>query len=238
MSQILPKHIGFIVDGNRRWARARNLPTLKGHEAGFETLKNIVENCFEKGVEFVSAYVFSTENWNRSAEEVAYLMRLFERYFDKEVAKLHEKNIKVIFAGSRTKKVSKKLVKIIEKAENLTRQNTVGTLCLCFNYGGQMEIIDAVRKIAESVKKGEIVPEEISKELIEQNLYTPEVPPVDLMVRTSGEQRISNFQLWRMAYSEMIFLDKSWPEMTAEDIDFCLENYQKRDRRMGGDSKK
>lgn len=234
----IPKHIGYIVDGNRRWAKARNLPTLEGHKAGFEVLKRIVEVSFERGVKFVSAYIFSTENWNRSAEEVAYLMKLFEIYFDKEIKKLHRKGVKVVFAGNRTENVSPKLVKIIERAEELTRENTVGTLCLCFNYGGQFEIVEAVRKIAEQVSKNELSPQEISTETIAQNIYTPEIPPVDLTVRTSGEQRISNFQLWRMAYSEMIFLEKTWPEMTAEDVDFCLENYKKRDRRMGGDSKK
>ena len=234
----IPKHIGYIVDGNRRWAKARNLPTLEGHKAGFEVLKRIVEVSFERGVKFVSAYIFSTENWNRSAEEVAYLMKLFEIYFDKEIKKLHKKGVKVVFAGNRTENVSPKLVKIIERAEELTRENTAGTLCLCFNYGGQLEIVEAVRKIAEQVSKNELSPQEISTETIAQNIYTPEIPPVDLMVRTSGEQRISNFQLWRMAYSEMIFLEKTWPEMTAKDVDFCLENYKKRDRRMGGDSKK
>ncbi|MDO4902385.1 MAG: polyprenyl diphosphate synthase [bacterium] len=234
----IPSHIGYIVDGNRRWARARNLPTLQGHKQGFEVLKSIVEVTFSRGVKFVSAYIFSTENWNRSAEEVKYLMNLFENYFSKEIKTLHEKNIKVVFSGSRVEKVSKKLVKIIERAEELTRANTGGTLCLCFNYGGQMEILDAVKSLAEKIEKGEITAGEISKENFEQNLYNPEIPPIDLMVRTSGEQRISNFQLWRMAYAEMIFLDKSWPEMTEQDVDFCIENYNKRDRRMGGDSKK
>lgn len=234
----IPSHIGYIVDGNRRWARARNLPTLQGHKQGFEVLKSIVEVTFSRGVKFVSAYIFSTENWNRSAEEVKYLMNLFENYFSKEIKTLHEKNIKVVFSGSRVEKVSKKLVKIIERAEELTRGNTGGTLCLCFNYGGQMEILDAVKSLAKKIEKGEITAGEISKENFEQNLYNPEIPPIDLMVRTSGEQRISNFQLWRMAYAEMIFLDKSWPEMTEQDVDFCIENYNKRDRRMGGDSKK
>lgn len=234
----IPAHIGFIVDGNRRWARAQNLPTLKGHQRGFEVLKQIVEETFSRGVKFVSAYIFSTENWNRSAEEVGYLMRLFEGYFEKEIFELHEAGIRVVFAGDREYKVSPKLVEIMARAEELTRENARGTLCLCFNYGGQNEIVEAVSKIASKIKKGEISAKDISKELIEQNLYAPEIPPVDLMIRTSGEQRISNFQLWRMAYAEMIFLDKSWPEMTPEDIDFCLENYKKRDRRMGGDSKK
>ena len=234
----IPQHIGYIVDGNRRWAKAQNLPTLEGHKRGFEVLKEIVEVSFSRGVKFVSAYIFSTENWNRSAEEVGYLMRLFENYFSKEIRELHDKNIRVLFAGNRTENVSKKLVKIMERAEELTAKNTAGTLVLCFNYGGQLEIVEAVQQIAEKVRAGEILPAEITKAALEQNLYTPEVPPVDLMVRTSGEQRISNFQLWRVAYAEMLFLDKAWPDMMVEDVDFCLESYQNRDRRMGGDSKK
>ncbi|MDO4872273.1 MAG: polyprenyl diphosphate synthase [bacterium] len=235
---VAPVHVGYIVDGNRRWATSRQLSTLEGHQRGFEVLKQIIEASFERGIQFVSAYIFSTENWNRSKEEVRYLMRLFEKYFENEILTLHEKNIKIVFAGNRTEKISKRLVKLMERAEKLTQNNTAGTLCLCFNYGGQLEIVEAVQKIAQKVQNSELSPEQISQETIFENLYTPEVPPVDLMVRTSGEQRISNFQLWRMAYAEMIFLEKTWPEMTPADIDFCIERFNKRDRRMGGDSKK
>ena len=238
MNNKIPNHIGLIVDGNRRWAKARNLHTLKGHEEGFNVLKKIIKKCFNEGVTYVSAYIFSTENWNRSDEEVSYLMKLFERYFSKEIQDLHKNNIKVLSSGDRKNKVSKKLVEIINKAEELTSGNSGGTLCLCFNYGGQTEIIEATRKIAQKVQSGELLIDDIDSKLFEQNLYTPEVPAVDLMIRTSGEQRISNFQLWRMAYSEMLFLDKPWPDMKDEDIEKALLNYQKRDRRMGGDSKK
>ncbi len=238
MKKNIPKHIGYIVDGNRRWAKAKGLKTVEGHKAGFEALKDVVKFTHEKGVDFVSAYIFSTENWNRTAEEVGYLMKLFETYFDKEIKQLHKDNIKVLFSGNRTQKVSKKIVQLMNEAEELTTKNTGGTLCLCFNYGGQLEIVEAVKKIANKVAEGLISPEDIDSRLIFDNLYHPEVPALDLMVRTSGEQRISNFQLWRVAYSELLFLDKAWPDMDESDVDYILDQYSKRDRRMGGDSKK
>lgn len=238
VSTKIPNHIGFIVDGNRRWAKSRGLSSLDGHYAGFEALQNVIEETFNNGVNFISAYIFSTENWNRTAEEVKYLMKLFENYFGKEIKKLHENNIRVLFLGNRTEKVSKKLVKLMESGEELTKGNKKGTLCLCFNYGGQTEITEAVKNIVNKVERGVIKAADISAETISEHLYHPEVPPLDLMVRTSGEQRISNFHLWRIAYSEMIFLDKAWPDMNKQDILDILENYTKRDRRMGGDSKR
>lgn len=238
MSENLPTHVGYIVDGNRRWARAQGLKSLDGHKRGFEVFKDIAEVTFERGVKYVSAYIFSTENWRRSAEEVSYLMKLFENFFDKEIKKLHEKNVRVVFSGNRTKYVSPKIVELIERGEDLTKDNTAGTLCLCFNYGGQLEIVEATQKIVAKVAAGELRAESITEEIFAQYLYNPEVPPIDLMVRTSGEQRISNFQLWRVAYSEMIFLDKAWPDMTSDDVENVLAQYANRDRRMGGDSKK
>ena len=234
----IPKHIGYIVDGNRRWAKARGLKSSDGHKAGFEALKSIVKATHGRGVEYVSAYIFSTENWNRTKEEVGYLMNLFELYFGREIKDLHRDNIKIVFSGNRTQKVSKKLVKLMEEAESLTENNTAGTLCLCFNYGGQLEITEAVQKIAKKIEAGEMKVSDIDENIIYNHLYHPEVPAIDLMVRTSGERRISNFQLWRMAYSEMLFLDKAWPDMTEDDVDYILDQYKNRDRRMGGDSKK
>jgi undecaprenyl diphosphate synthase len=147
MDKTTPHHIGFIVDGNRRWAKERGLPTLEGHRRGFDALMEVIEECFKQGVEVVSAYIFSTENWDRSKEEVEYLMKLFETMFDKQIKTLHEKGVKVCFLGSRTYNVSPKLVKLIEKAEDLTKNNTKKTLALCFNYGGQLEIADAVKSL-------------------------------------------------------------------------------------------
>ncbi|MBS7346729.1 MAG: di-trans,poly-cis-decaprenylcistransferase [Candidatus Sacchiramonaceae bacterium] len=234
----IPKHIGYIVDGNRRWAKANGLKSVDGHKKGFEVFKEIAESTFGKGVEYVSAYIFSTENWKRSAEEVGYLMKLFENYFDKEIKDLHEKNIRVVFSGNRTKNVSGKLIQLMNQGEELTKDNTGGTLCLCFNYGGQLEIVEAAQTLAQKVAEGSLRPIEITVDKFAEYLYHPSVPAIDVMVRTSGEQRISNFQLWRMAYSEMIFLDKAWPEMEESDVDFVLGTYAGRDRRMGGDTKK
>jgi undecaprenyl diphosphate synthase len=240
-SLVVPNHIGFIVDGNRRWAKQRGLPTLEGHKRGFEALMEVVEECFTHGVSVVSAYVFSTENWSRSAEEVAYLMKLFEGMFSKQVKTLHQNGIRVVFLGSRTYKVSPKLVQLIEEAEALTANNTKGTLALCFNYGGQLEIAEAVQKIiaettqnSQNVVGGGVTPTNVTPELIAEHLYHPEIPPVDFMIRTSGEQRISNFMLWRVAYAEMLFLDKNWPDMTRADVAEIIANFSRRQRRFGG----
>ena len=230
MQKTVPHHISFIVDGNRRWAKERGLPTLEGHRRGFDVLMEIIEECFKEGIEIVSAYVFSTENWSRSKEEVEYLIELIESMFDKQLEILHEKGVRVCALGSRTYNVSPKLVKLIEKAEDLTRNNTERTLALCFNYGGQLEIVDAVK----SLLGGGFGPEDITTELIAEHLYHPEIPPVDFMVRTSGEQRISNFMLWRMAYAEMYFPEKKWPEMTREDVPLLIEEFNSRNRRFGG----
>ncbi|MDR2336754.1 MAG: di-trans,poly-cis-decaprenylcistransferase [Candidatus Nomurabacteria bacterium] len=221
------EHVGYIVDGNRRWAKARGLPSIQGHKKGFEVLKEIVEVTFERGVKFVTAFIFSTENWNRSKEEVDYLMHLFESYFDREVKKLHKKDIRVVFLGSRTKNVSKKLVGLMEKGEELTKNNRSGTLGLCFNYGGQLEIAEACQKIVDSgVKK-------VTTKLIDKYIYHAEIPPMDMLVRTSGEQRISNFMLWRISYAEMMWVEKFWPDMAVGDVDAILNEYASRQRRHG-----
>ena len=226
----IPNHIGYIVDGNRRWAKARNLPTLEGHLAGEKVISGIAEANFNRGVKFVTYFIFSTENWSRSREEVKYLMNIFVNYFDKEIKRLHEKNIRVVFLGNRTQKISKKIIGLIEKGEKLTAKNTRGTLALCFNYGGQLEIVEACQKIIEEgVDAAKLTVENFAK-----YLYHPEVPPVDLLVRTSGEMRISNFMLWRAAYSELLFIDKTWPDMTEVDVDHCINEFSRRNRHFGG----
>ncbi len=223
-TQNTPVHIGFIVDGNRRWARERNLPTLEGHKKGFSEIEVIAEKVFNFGVKFASFYVFSTENWNRSKEEVSYLMQLMRAGIGRLSKKMLKNNIKCLVLGSE-KNVPEDLLKSIREAENLTKDCTGGTACFCFNYGGQQEIVDAANKAA---KEGEITIDSLSN-----NLYQPEVPPVDLIVRTSGEERISGFMLWRAAYSEFIFLKKYWPDITPSDIDDVLKEYQSRQRRFG-----
>lgn len=223
----VPNHLGLILDGNRRWAKAQGLPTLEGHRKGYENLKTIGIAAIERGVKYVSAYVFSTENWNRSQEEVTYLMKLLLWVAKHEVKELHARNIRLVVAGSRDR-LKPDILKAIEVAEAKTAGNTAGTLCLCLNYGGQQEIVDAVNTIITQKRE---VP--VSVEQFEDYLYVPDVPPVDLLIRTSGEQRLSNFMLWRAAYSELLFVEKAWPDFSVADLDESLEEYAKRQRRFG-----
>jgi undecaprenyl diphosphate synthase len=225
----LPKHVGFIVDGNRRWARQHGLPVYEGHMAGYNAIHEVAEAAFDAGIEYMSAYIFSTENWKRSEDEVNRLMGLVLKLLTADLPIFEKKNIRLRILGTR-ERVSDKILKAIDNAEARTADNTAGTLAVCFNYGGQLEIADACKKIVQSG----VTPEDITPELIEQNLYAPEVPPIDLIVRTSGEQRLSNFMLWRAAYSELLFLDKPWPEMTKDDVTAILEEYTGRQRRFGG----
>lgn len=223
-----PRHIGYIVDGNRRWAKKHGLPTYEGHLAGYNALKEVALETLHQGVEYMSAYVFSTENWQRSSDEVKKLMGLVLRLVKTDLPEFTTHNVRLRIVGSR-ENIDAKILKAIEIAEKETAQNTGGTFLLCFNYGGHLEITEAVKKIVQSG----VPAEEINEELISEHLYAPEVPPVDLIVRTSGEQRISNFMLWRAAYSELMFIEKSWPEMTKDDVASIIKEYTKRQRRFG-----
>lgn len=224
-----PRHVGYIVDGNRRWAKRHGLPTYEGHLAGYNAIKEVALETLAQGVEYMSAYVFSTENWKRSADEVKKLMGLVLKLVSTDLPEFQAHNVKLRIVGSRDR-VDAKILKAIDKAEAETANNTGGELVLCFNYGGQLEIVDAVKKIVQSG----VAAEEVTEELIAQNLYGPEVPPMDVVVRTSGEQRLSNFMLWRSAYSEFIFLEKNWPDMTKDDVAFIMKEYANRQRRFGG----
>lgn len=225
---ILPNHLGFILDGNRRWADDNGVPTLEGHRVGYDSLKRIGEEALKRGIKFVSAFIFSTENWNRAPAEVKYLMKLAYKLLTQDVEWLNKKNIKVVWLGS-AERVSKKLQQAIKNAETNTRNNTGGTLCLCFNYGGQQEIVDAARKLIEQGVNAV----NLTEKVFEKALYHPEIPAIDLLIRTSGEMRISNFMLWRSAYAELYFTDKNWPAFDAKDLDDALEEYAKRQRRFG-----
>jgi undecaprenyl diphosphate synthase len=229
MSEALPRHIGYVVDGNRRWAKQYGLPAYEGHLAGYNAIQEVVTATFDAGVEFVSVYVFSTENWKRSQDEVSKLMGLVLKLLTSDLHIFDERNIRLKILGSRDR-VSDKILKAIDAAEARTANNTAGTLAVCFNYGGQNEIADACKKIIQSGVGADAV----TPDLIESYLYAPEVPPIDLIVRTSGEQRLSNFMLWRAAYSELLFRDKLWPDMTKEDVNAILEEYLRRSRRFGG----
>ena len=219
------KHLGIIADGNRRWARGQGLPTVEGHKAGLDSIKALVEAAQKTDIEYITFYVFSTENWGRSVEEVSYIMKLAETRVLKYAEKLAKNNVKLLILGSKNR-ISPMLANMLEKAEKITEDCTGLTVCLCFNYGGEQEIADAATIAAEV--DGEITPETIRK-----HLYHPEVPNVDMVVRTSGEERISGFMLWRSAYAEFMFIKKYFPEMGADDIGEILENYEKRNRRFG-----
>lgn len=228
----IPTHIGLILDGNRRWAKAQSIPTLEGHRKGYFNLKEIGTHLLDQGVAYVSAYIWSSENWKRTQEEIDYIMELVEWVLREEVEELHQKNVKLRFLGSK-EGIKPQILTGIEAAEAKTADNTKGTLALCFNYGGQQEIVDAARSLLHSKAN----PDELTIENFAQHLYAPDIPPIDLMVRTAGEQRISGFMLWRLNYAELYFSEKPWPDFTTEDMDEALLWFTKRDRRFGGNSK-
>lgn len=225
----IPQHIGFIVDGNRRWAKARGLPTYEGHLAGYRALKEVSFAALQAGVPYASAYVFSTENWKRSEEEVGRLMNLIIHAFKTDLQSFIDNNVQLRIIGSRDR-LSDKVNKVIDQAEEKTAAMTGGVFVLCLNYGGQAEIADACKKVIQSG----VGADDVTPELIAENLYAPDVPPIDIVVRTSGEQRLSNFMLWRAAYSEFMFIEKFWPDMTKDDVTGILEEYSRRSRRFGG----
>jgi undecaprenyl diphosphate synthase len=224
----LPRHIGFIVDGNRRWAKEHGLPTYEGHLAGYNALKDIIISTINQGVKYVTFYTFSTENWKRAADEVGSLMKLVMRLCTSDVATLIKEDIRLLVLGNRDGLPSGMSDAIIQ-AEARTAECKKGTMILCFNYGGQQEIVEATRRL---IQDG-VEPDVINPALFEKYLYQPEVPQVDLIVRTSGEKRLSNFMLWRAAYSELIFLEKFWPDMRESDVLGILEEYTNRQRRFG-----
>ena len=218
------KHLGIIADGNRRWAKEHGLPKVEGHTRGLKTIEKLVAAAAEAGIPFVTFYVFSTENWGREEAEVSHIMKLAETKIVAMAKKMAKNNVRLLILGSRGK-VNPTLTSLGEKAEKITEDCTGTTVCFCFNYGGEQEIADAAN-IAAS--EGEITPETIRK-----HLYHPEVPDLDMVVRTSGEERISGFMLWRAAYAEFLFLKKYFPEMEPADIKEILKEYEKRNRRFG-----
>lgn len=224
----VPRHLGLILDGNRRWAKEHNLPLVEGHKAGYENLRTISDAAFSQGVEYVSAYVFSTENWKRSKEEVKYLMNLTLWILRHELDNFKKHGIRLQTLGSKVR-LGKALVKAIHHAEEVTRDGQNGTLLICLNYGGQQEIVDAMKRIVEAGTPAK----DITPELISQNLYAPGVPPVDLIIRTSGEHRLSNFMLWEGAYSELMFTDTKWPDFTPAELQQMFVRYSKIHRRFG-----
>lgn len=228
MEGAVPQHIGLILDGNRRWARAQGIPLLEGHRQGYKNLHRVALHAIKRGVTHVSAYVFSTENWNRTKDEVDYLMDLLVWVATHEIDKYVKDGMKIVFAGSR-RRLSEKVLRAIESAERKTSHNSKLTVMLCMNYGGHTELAEGVaRMMRDGVKADDVTEAKLGK-----YLYHPEVPPVDLVIRTSGEQRLSNFMLWRVAYAELYFTPVHWPGFGEGDLDAALEEYASRHRRFG-----
>ena len=228
----MPKHIAIIMDGNRRWAKAKGRPASFGHKTGADTLEKIVRYANKIGIKHLTAYVFSTENWKRTTEEVSAIMAILQNYLDDFSKRADLENIKINIIGN-PDRLSPKMQKSLQNCMERTKNNTGIVFNIALNYGGRDEIVRAVRTIAEKVQKDEIKPEEITENTISENLYTKNQPDPDLVIRTSGEERISNFLLWQIAYSEFLFVQKNWPDFTEEDLNRAIEEYQKRTRKFG-----
>ena len=228
----LPKHIAIILDGNRRWAKSKGKPASFGHKTGADTLEKIVRYANKIGIKYLTAYVFSTENWKRSQEEVSALMMILQNYLDDFGKRADLENIKINIIGN-PNRLSEKMQKSINNCMERTKNNTGIVFNIALNYGGRDEILRAVRKIANEVKENNLNPDEITENTIQENLYTKNQPDPDLIIRTSGEMRLSNFLLWQIAYSEFLFVQKNWPDFTEEDLDNAIIEYQKRTRKFG-----
>lgn len=224
-------HIAIILDGNGRWATAQGLPRNIGHKAGAETLEKLAKEADKLKLKYLTVYAFSTENWKRSKVEVDFLMRLFKIYFNK-ISKDKNHNIKVKFFSSRDT-LDQKYIDLIDGTEKATENNTGLQLNICFNYGGRLEIVEAAKKIFSDINDKKLEIENINEELFSNYLYSAGIPDPDLIIRTSGELRLSNFLLWQMSYSELLFIDKNWPDFTIEDLKNAVEEYNKRNRTFG-----
>ena len=228
----LPNHIAIIMDGNRRWAKAKGKPASFGHKEGAKTLEKIVRYANKIGIKYITVYAFSTENWKRKTEEVSALMALFQSYLDEYSKRADSENIRVKILGSRDG-LSERMKDSIEKCMERTKNNTGITFNIALNYGGRDEILKAVKEIATEIKDGKIGPEEITEETISDKLYTKGEPDPDLLIRTSGEIRLSNFLPWQLVYTEFLFVEKNWPDFTENDLDEAIIEYQKRTRKFG-----
>jgi len=228
----IPKHIAIIMDGNGRWAKQRNLPRTAGHKSGADAVERTVEACAELGVEFVTLYAFSAENWKRPKAEIAALMLLLDLFLGRKLKVLQRENIRLRTIG-RTQLLPANVQSKLEETIEKTKDNTGLTLTLALSYGGREEIIDAAKEIAAQCLSGKLTPDEIDHNVIQNNLYAPDIPDPDLLIRTSGEIRLSNFLLWQLSYTEMVLIDKFWPDFDKEDVIKAIETYQTRHRRFG-----
>lgn len=232
-AEFVPRHIALVMDGNGRWAQERGLPRTEGHRRGEKVLISLVEECLELGVEYLSAYAFSTENWRRSADEVRFLMGFNRDVLRRQRDYLNSLGVRVRWAGRRPR-LWRSVINELETAEELTQGNTKMTLAMCVNYGGRAEIVDAARSLAEDVQAGRLKPREINEKLFAQHLDEPDMPDVDLFLRPSGEQRTSNFLPWQSTYAELVCQDVMFPDYTPAHLREAVLEYAKRDRRFGG----
>lgn len=222
------RHLAIIMDGNRRWAKDRGLPSLEGHRMGYASLKQVGDWCLERGIEVLTVFAFSTENWKRTQEEVGYLMKLIEYAVSTDLAHFHERGVRLRILGRR-EGLPASVLRAIEKAESITVQNTRATFCLCVNYGGRAEIVDACRALVQAG----VPAHEVTEEAIQAHLYWPEMPDPDLLIRTSGEERLSGFLTWESTYTELYWSSVHWPDFDEKELDKALEVYAARNRRLG-----
>lgn len=226
------QHIAIIMDGNGRWAKSRGLPRSAGHKKGADTLQNIAKSASELGVKYLTAYAFSTENWHRPQEEVDYLMNLLRQYLKSGLKELQEHGAKIRFIGER-QMLDKDIVDQIAKIEAETATNDKFVLCIALSYGSRQEIVAATKQIASKIKSGQLNIDDINENLVTSSLYTADIPDPDILIRTSGEERISNFLLWQIAYSELFFTKTLWPDFSVEELKNIINQYQSRERRYG-----
>lgn len=229
---LVPQHVAVIMDGNGRWAKSRGLPRTRGHEQGEHALFDVVEGAIEIGVKAISAYAFSTENWSRSPEEVKFLMGFNRDVIRRRRDEMNELGVRVRWAG-RAPRLWKSVIRELQVAEEMTRSNSVLTLTMCVNYGGRAELADAAASIAREVAAGRLKPDKVDEKVFARHLYAPELPDADMVWRSSGEQRLSNFMLWQAAYSEFVFTDTLWPDVDRRHLWGAIETYAHRERRFG-----
>lgn len=232
ISNGIPVHVAIIMDGNGRWAKARGLPRAAGHAQGAEAVRRTVKAASELGIRYLTLYGFSLENWKRPAKEIADLMGLLRLYLRKEISELHREGVRIRFIGDRSM-LAQDIIALIDMSEEKTRANTKLDLVIALSYGSRQEITAAVRELARKVAAGELTPDSIDEETLQGRLYTADMPDPDLIVRTSGEQRISNFLLWQSAYAEFVFTDVLWPDFSREKLEDSIEEFSRRERRYG-----
>lgn len=229
-----PVHVAIIMDGNGRWATQRSLPRSEGHRKGVDAVRRLVRAAIEAGTEYLTVFAFSSENWKRPKTEVNYLFSLLRRFIRQDVAELHSAGVRIQVIGER-QELDADIVRLIEDCERLTAENTRLKLVVAFNYGGRGEIVSTARSIAEKVASGQLLPDQVDEACFAANMYAPDVPEPDLLIRTSGEQRISNYLLWQLAYTEFVFIEEHWPDFDAGTYERALQEYATRKRRFGGE---